>query len=121
MIMGTPAEAIVCFLLAAFLGAVGQHPYKTRADMSDGTITGFVLNPRLLLEVIFYICVMLLFVAGFRNGGRVTVIYPIYATTFIWAALIAYLTQGTTLTLLNLAGMLLMIVSVGLVMAGGAR
>ena len=121
MILGTPAGAILCFLLAAFLGAVGQHLYKTGADISDGSIAGFVLNPRLLFGVICYICVMVLFIAGFRIGGRVTVLYPIYATTFIWAALISYLTQGSTLTLLNLGGMILMIVSVGLVMAGGAR
>ena len=32
---------------------------------------------------------MILFVAAFRLGGRLSVIYPVYATTFIWATVIA--------------------------------
>lgn len=31
---------------------------------------------------------MVLFVAAFKKGGELSVLYPIYATTFIWAALI---------------------------------
>ena len=34
---------------------------------------------------------MVLFVAAFKRGGAMSVLYPIYASTFIWAALIAWL------------------------------
>ena len=32
--------------------------------------------------------VMVLFVASFKMGGRISVVYPIYATTFIWGTLL---------------------------------
>jgi hypothetical protein len=48
---------------------------------------------------------MTLFVAAFRKGGALTLLYPIYASTFIWAALLAFLfvaafRKGGSLTLL---------------------
>jgi multidrug transporter EmrE-like cation transporter len=109
--MSTPLISILFFVAAAFLGALGQYLYKSGADAATGTIAGYVANPRLLGGVICYIAVMVLFVAAFRKGGALTVLYPIYATTFIWAALIALVVYGTPIRLVNVAGM-------GLIVAG---
>jgi multidrug transporter EmrE-like cation transporter len=109
--MNTPLISILFFVAAAFLGALGQYLYKSGADAATGTIAGYVANPRLLGGVICYIAVMVLFVAAFRKGGALTVLYPIYATTFIWAALIALVVYGTPIRLVNVAGM-------GLIVAG---
>ena len=68
------------------------------------------LNVQLLGGVVCYIAVMVLFVAAFKRGGSLTVLYPIYASTFIWAAMIAWKTEGTPITVTNLGGMLLLIV-----------
>ena len=38
---------------------------------------------------------MVLFVAAFKRGGALTVLYPIYASTFIFAAVIAWFAYGT--------------------------
>jgi len=121
MIFGTPLASVACFLVAAFLGAIGQFLYKTGADASDGTLTGYLLNLRLMIGVACYVAVMVLFVAGFKYGGRIGVLYPIYATTFIWAALISWVAFGTPITTLNVLGMLLLIVSIGMVGAGGPQ
>jgi len=53
---------------------------------------------------------MVLFVAAFRKGGSLTVLYPIYASTFIWAAFIALLVYGTPIRPVNVAGMSLIVV-----------
>jgi hypothetical protein len=37
---------------------------------------------------------MALFVAAFKRGGALSVLYPVYATTFIWAAVIALMAYG---------------------------
>ena len=87
--MTTPASSIAFFLLASVLGAVGQFLYKSGADRTDPSILSYLLNIRLLGGVACYVAVMVLFVAAFKRGGSLTVLYPIYATTFIWAALIA--------------------------------
>jgi multidrug transporter EmrE-like cation transporter len=52
---------------------------------------------------------MVLFVAAFKRGGALTVLYPIYATTFIWAAIIARFAYATPIRPANIGGMALLI------------
>lgn len=108
--MSTPVVSIVFFLIASFLGALGQYLYKSGAELADGSIVSYVLNPRLLSGVVCYIAVMVLFVAAFKKGGALTVLYPVYATTFIWAALIALLVYGTPIKPVNIVGMSLLVI-----------
>ena len=108
--MTTPAISIVFFLAAALLGALGQYLYKSGADLATGTVASYIVNPRLLGGVICYIAVMVLFVAAFKKGGSLTVLYPIYATTFIWAALLALLVYETPIKAVNIAGMGLLVI-----------
>lgn len=107
--MTTPAISIAMFVAAALFGAIGQYLYKSGADVASGTIASYVLNPRLLGGVFCYIAVMVLFVAAFRKGGALTVLYPVYATTFIWAAVIALYAYGTPIKAINVTGMVLLI------------
>jgi hypothetical protein len=105
----TPPFSIGCFVLAALFGALGQFLYKQGAAAATGGWTSYLFNIRLLLGVVCYIAVMVLFVAAFKRGGQLTVLYPIYASTFIWAALIAYFSDGVPITLTNVAGMGLLV------------
>jgi multidrug transporter EmrE-like cation transporter len=106
--MSTHPLSIIYFLLAALLGAVGQYLYKTGAQAADGTLTSW-LNLRVGGGMVCYIAVMVLFLAAFRKGGSMTVLYPLYASSFIWAAVIALLAYGTPIKPANVAGMLLLV------------
>lgn len=108
--MSTPFVSIIFFLIASFLGALGQYLYKSGADLAGGSVGSYVLNPRLLSGVVCYVAVMVLFVAAFKKGGALTVLYPIYATTFIWAALIALVVYGTPIKPVNIVGMSLLVI-----------
>ena len=57
---------------------------------------------------------LVLFVAAFKCGGSPTVLYPVYATTFIWAAFIGLLAYQIPIKPINLAGMLLLIMGMHL-------
>ncbi len=103
--MATPAASIWMFLTASVLGAVGQYLYKSGADVADGSVRGYLLSSRLLGGVVCYVAVMVLFVAAFRRGGSLSVLYPIYASTFIWAAVLALVAYGTPIKPMNIAGM----------------
>ena len=105
----TPFSSILCFVVAALFGAVGQYLYKSGADAADGTLGGYLLNPRLITGLLCYAAVMVLFVAGFRLGGRMTLLYPIYASTFIWAALIGWRAYSTPITATNVFGMVTLV------------
>jgi multidrug transporter EmrE-like cation transporter len=107
--MHTPTISIVFFVIASVLGALGQYFYKSGADNAGGSIGSYLANPRLVFGVLCYIGVMVLFVAAFKKGGSLTVLYPIYASTFIWAAVIALIVFGTPIKPVNIGGMILLI------------
>ena len=110
----TPLFSIACFIVAALLGAIGQFLYKAGAGKATGGIASYLLNARLAGGVLCYIGVMVLFVAAFKRGGALSVLYPIYATTFIWAALIGRFAFGETIRPVNVAGMLVLILGMWL-------
>jgi hypothetical protein len=103
--MQTPPLSIAMFIVAAMLGAVGQYLYKSGADAAGETVASYLLNPRLWGGALCYVLVMILYIAAFRKGGAMTVLYPIYATTFIWAAIIGLLAYGTPIKPVTVAGM----------------
>jgi multidrug transporter EmrE-like cation transporter len=107
--MKTPISSIVMFLVAALLGAVGQYLYKSGADRATGGLLSYLLNARLLGGVACYVAVMVLFVAAFRRGGSMAVLYPLYASTFVWGAVIALMAFGTPIRPVHGLGMLLLI------------
>jgi uncharacterized membrane protein len=107
--MKTPLVSILCFLAASFLGAAGQFLYREGAKQASGGLMGYLLNARILLGVACYIGVMALFVAAFKRGGALTVLYPVYAMTFVWAALLAMCIDGQPIKLVNVGGMLLLV------------
>ena len=107
--MQTPVISIIYFLIAALLGAFGQFLYKSGAERATGSLETYLLNVRILGGVVCYISVMVLFVAAFRRGGALSVLYPVYATTFIWAALISNLAYATPIKPVNVAGMGLLV------------
>ena len=107
--MTTPFISILFFIIAAILGALGQYLYKSGADLAGGSVMSYIANPRLMGGVLCYFGVMILFVAAFKKGGSLTVLYPVYATTFIWAALLALLVYGTPIRPVNVGGMILIV------------
>ena len=107
--MKTPALSIIYFLTAALLGAIGQFLYQSGAERSGGWWPTYVLNGRILLGAACYIAVMVLFVAAFKRGGSPSVLYPLYASTFIWAALIALWFHHQPIQPVNVGGMLLLV------------
>lgn len=105
--MKTPVASMAMFLLAALLGAAGQYLYKTGADRAQTPLQ--YLNLRILGGVACYVGVMVLFVAAFKRGGSMSVLYPLYASTFIWGALIAWWAFGTPVRPVHLGGMALLV------------
>ena len=98
-------------LAAALCGATGSFLYKTGADEVGAGVLAYATNLRLVGGITCYTAVMVLVVSAFRTGGALTVLYPVYATTFIFAALIGLLAFGTPIRPVNLVGM-------GLLMSG---
>ncbi len=109
--------SILLFVLASFLGAVGQFLYKAgtdRAVASGGAFWDYLANIRILAGVVCYVLVMVCFVAAFRAGGSPTVLYPVYASTFVWAALIGLVVYQVPIRPVHVLGMVLIIAGISL-------
>jgi multidrug transporter EmrE-like cation transporter len=105
----TPISSIVLFAIAAVIGAVGQFLYKSGADQTTSDWLSYLLNWRILVGIVCYAAVMVLFIAAFKHGGSLSVLYPIYASTFIWAAVIGLVAYDVPIKPVNVAGMVLLI------------
>jgi multidrug transporter EmrE-like cation transporter len=68
-----------------------------------------VSTPWVPAAMFCYLAVMALFTHAFRQGGSVTVLYPVYATTFIWAAVFGMLFYGQPIRPIHLLGMALLL------------
>lgn len=101
----TPAASVFMFVIASFLGAVGQYLYKTGASTTGEGLLSYILNPRILGGIVCYGAVMILFITAFKRGGSMAVLYPVYASTFIWGAIISYYAFGSEIKPVNIAGM----------------
>lgn len=116
--MQTPIASILMFIVAAMLGAIGQFLYKAGADRTSATLSSYLLNPLLLCGVVSYIGVMVLFVAAFKRGGAMSVLYPVYASTFIWGALIAWMAFSEPIRPVNVLGMVVLVAGMFLMGVG---
>lgn len=106
----TPTAAILYVLVASVLGAAGQYLFKAGTDRGGNTPFSFLASPWVWMGMACYLAVMFLFTSAFRAGGMVTVLYPIYASTFIWAAVMGWAFYGQPVRPIHLLGMLLLIV-----------
>ena len=70
--------------LAALLGALGQYFYKKGSAL----LSERILNGPIVLGILMFCGVMGLFVYAYKLGGKMSIVYPFYATTFIWGTLI---------------------------------
>lgn len=112
---------ILLNIFAAVLGALGQYAYK-----KGGTLLGQIpiyKNYHLFSGIALFCVVMLLFVIGYKMGGRISVVYPFYATTFLWGVLLGHFLDGEPLNMGIWSGSLLIIIGLVLVAknAGGVN
>ena len=106
--MTPPAISVILFLIASLFGALGQYLYKSGAQSVEGGFVGYLTNWKILSGVVCYIAVMVLFVVAYKKGGQLSVLYPVYATTFVWGALIAMIAYGEPIKPIIIGGMALL-------------
>lgn len=89
--MNNQTLPIILNLFAAILGAAGQYFYKKGGvQFSQG---GSFLNVQTIVGIVLFTLVMACFVLGYKMGGKISVVYPFYATTFLWGTLIGVLIE----------------------------
>jgi drug/metabolite transporter (DMT)-like permease len=105
-------------VIAAFLGAAGQWAYK-RGGLKISEVPWW-MNGFLALGILLFCGVMVCFVIGYKMGGRISVVYPFYATTFLWGSLIGLFLEKEPFRWSLVAGTLCILIGL-VVIAQGQR
>ena len=91
--MNSQKIPILLNCIAALLGAAGQYFYKKGSEQMAEKL----FNLNLILGVLMFCGVMVLFVVAYKLGGKISTVYPFYATTFIWGTLIGVFLEKESL------------------------
>ena len=105
-------------LVASVLGAAGQFVFQAASSRMASGLAGFLREPRVFLGMACYLAVMALTTAAFKRGGSVATLYPIYALTFLWAALWGHVARAEALRPSQLAGLALLVLGISLTQSG---
>ena len=79
---------------------------------------GLVKNYYILGGLVSFTAVLVLFIIAFRMGGRMFVVYPVYATTYIWGGLLAYYLIKEPIGIWQLVGTALIMLGVSAISLG---
>ncbi len=107
---------IILSLAAAFAGAFAQYFYK----LGSANILEIPIwkNYHIFAGIITFTLVLVLFIIAFRLGGKMFVIYPVYATTYIWGAILAKYGAKETITSYQIFGVIMIMIGVSAISLG---
>ena len=102
---------------AAILGAGGQLMLKFASEIINFSsikqvIHSTVMNPYLYGFAVLYGVAVLINIVAYKLGGKVAVIYPVIALSYIFAALGAWLFFGEQLNIYIIIGSIIIILGV---------
>ncbi len=80
---------VSAYLLAALLGAAGQLCFKTVAKSDMSSIATLASCPHLWVAALLYLSVMGLFIFGLSCCGEISILYPVYGATFVFALILS--------------------------------
>jgi len=100
--------------VSAFIGSVGQLEFKRGAENLELNIHRLLTNYHLGYGLLLYACSTLIYIYALSRG-RLSIIYPIIATSYIWTTIFAKIFLREPVNLTNWAGITLILMGVTLV------
>ena len=94
---------ILIVLFCALLGATGQIFFKLASGKFAFNPLSWITNVYLISGIFLYGLSAVLFIWSLKHG-EISVIYPIFATTYIWVCLFAFIYLGESLSWFKFLG-----------------
>ena len=110
---------IIINLFAAIIGALGQYCYKLGAQKLK--IIPLYQNWTIWVGAFLFALVMVMFIWSFKIGGKISVTFPAYATTFIWGTILGVVLDKEAFNWTQGMGLFLVVVGISLVAAFGRQ
>jgi len=101
--MSTKLWAVGIILFSTLLTSTAQLFYKFAADKLSFDILSLITNYELIIGMMLYAVGGILLILSFR-GGEVSVLYPLFATSYIWVSFLSIYFLGETMNLYKWIG-----------------
>jgi uncharacterized membrane protein len=104
-------RVILLTALSAFIGSIGQIEFKRGAESLSFTLRGIMTNYHFLAGIAIYVLSTFLYVYSLSKD-RLSVLYPIIATSYIWTTILAKIFLNEPVKLSNWLGVSLILLGV---------
>jgi len=104
-------KAICLTLLCAFIGSVGNVEYKRGAENLYLNIQGLITNYHLIVGMLLYAVMTILYVYVLKES-HLSLVYPIFATSYLWTMIFSKVFFNEPVNLMNWIGTSLIMVGI---------
>jgi len=118
--MKTKLWAMGMILGCTLLTSTAQLFWKFGADKLEFNLLSIITNVQIFAGIFLYLIGGILLIISFR-GGEVTVLYPIFATSYIWVSLLSIYFLSELMTLFKWLGIFTIIAGIILISFGSGR
>lgn len=118
--MSTKLWAMGIVLGSTLLTSTAQLFYKFASEKLRFDVLSLITNYELIVGMMLYAIGGILLILSFR-GGEVTVLYPIYATSYIWVSFLSIYFLGEIMNVFKWSGVFIIITGIALIGYGGKK
>jgi len=118
--MATKLWAMAIILAATLLTSTAQLFYKFGAEKLSFDILSIITNMELIAGILLYAIGGILLILSFR-GGEVSVLYPIFATSYIWVSIMSMYFLNEVMNIFKWTGVFVIIAGIVLIGYGSKK
>lgn len=118
--MATKPWAIILVLLTTMVVSAAQLLWKLGSLRFTQDPMSYLANPPLLLGIFLYIIGAAMLILAFR-GGELTVLYPIFATSYIWVSILSMIYLGEAMNAIKWFGVFFIFSGVSMIGYGSKK
>jgi len=107
-------KPILLTALCAFIGSIGQIEFKRGSENLQWNIHALITNYHLLVGILLYAFSTLIYVYAL-SLGKLSILYPIIATSYVWTTLLAKIFLNESVNPTNWIGLSLILIGVTLI------
>ena len=111
--MNTKSSAILMILFSTLLTSTAQLFLKLSVKTLKFDALSILTNYHLIMGFLFYSIAGILTIIALRQG-EVTILYPIFATSYVWVSLSSHFILGEEITTFRWFGIILIVFGVSL-------
>jgi drug/metabolite transporter (DMT)-like permease len=106
---------MACMGFAAFLGAIGQLMLRLASDKAFFPIAVLLKNWPLYIFALTYGLAVIINIWAYKVGGKIAIIYPMIALSYIFASLMAWKFFGEQVSPIVWAGTIVIVLGVAMI------